>query len=112
LAGVVVGVSEGLMEVVEEAGNSPGDGGVAFDLAVPAVVGGLGGEVQLGGVSLSEPGCVGRGGEEFGACEEEVALAGAFGGEAEAVPELEFGLEEVRLEPLDGGGWQLAVADG
>lgn len=112
LAGVAVGVGEGLVEVGEETGDSPSGGGVAFDLAAPAVVGGLGRESQLGGVSLAEPGCVGRGGDEFGAGQEEVALAGAFAGKAEAVPELEFGLEEARLEPLDGGGWQLAVADG
>ena len=93
LAGVVVGIGEGLVEVGEETGDSPSGGGVAFDLAVPAVVDSLGRKVQLGGMSLAEPRCVGRGGHEFGAAEEEVALAGAFGGEAEAVPELEFGLK-------------------
>src|SRR5207244_4254362 len=65
---------------------------------------------------LAESGGVCRCRNEFGAAEVQVALTWSFLRQTQAVPELQLGLEEVRLEPVDGrsgssactqlfGGW-------
>lgn len=88
--------------VGEEAADPVGDGVLSFGLAGSAAFDGVLGELLLAG----EPGPQARwalaGGEELRAAEVEIALAGPFGGCSQAVAEFEFGLEEVRLEPVQG----------
>jgi hypothetical protein len=69
-----------LTEVGEQPGDAPGDGLVAFGFAGPSLLGGLGGQLELGAVSFEQPGGVSGSGDELGAGQEQVALAGAFGG--------------------------------
>lgn len=85
---------------------------VSFDLAVPASLAGVVDELRFGGQSLLEAGGVGGGVEELRAGEDEVAFAGSFLGQAEAVAEFEFGLEEVGLQPGHGVGVEAVVAQG
>ncbi|MFC4016274.1 hypothetical protein ACFOY2_54345 [Nonomuraea purpurea] len=89
-------------EVDEQVLDSPGDGGVSFDLAGPTALVGVLDELVLDFQPGVEPWRVVRGGDELGAGQVEVTLAGPLGGKAEAATELEFGLEEVALEPVDG----------
>ncbi|WP_326608184.1 hypothetical protein [Streptomyces sp. NBC_01800] len=111
----VGGIVERLAEVGQQLLDAVGGAAVAFDLAVPAVVGGVGGEGVLELAPCSQPGCVDGCGDELRAGQVEVALAGALGGEPQAVAEFEFSLEEVRLQPVDGflgqgSGLQLRAA--
>jgi hypothetical protein len=75
---------------------------VSFDFAVPASSPGVGDELVFGAQALSDAGGAVAGGDEFGAGEHEVAFAGSLGWEAQAVPEFEFGFQEVGLEPVHG----------
>ena len=77
----VGGVFEGLTEVGQELFDAVGGAAVTFDLAVPAVVGGIGGESVLDLASCPQPGRVGGRGDELRAGQVEAALAGAFGGQ-------------------------------
>lgn len=103
---------ERLVEFDQQSGDAAGSGRVAFHLAVPAALGCLCGEGALGGMPLEEPWGVGGGSDEFRAGQVEVAFAGSLEGEPEAVSELEFGLEEVGLEPLHRRCGKSAVAHG
>src|SRR6266567_4970687 len=91
-----------LTEVGEQAFQAPGDRGVPFHLPGPAAFAGVLDELLFDLEPGPQPWDVLGGGDELGAGQVEVALARSFGGQAQAVPELEFGLEEVALEPVDG----------
>jgi hypothetical protein len=79
---------------------------VPFDFAGPAALVGVLDELVFNLQTGSQSWGVVGGGDELGAGQVEVAFAGAFGRQAQAVAELEFGLEEVALQPVDGLGGQ------
>jgi hypothetical protein len=58
----------------------------------------------LDGEAGAEVRLVLAGGDELGAGQDQVAFTGPFLGQTQAVPEFEFGLEEVGLQPVDGIG--------
>jgi len=53
---------------------------------------------------------VGAGGDELRAAQDQVALARSLGGQSQAVAELELGLQEVGLQPVDRVGIQPVLA--
>ncbi len=95
------GLSRGrrLAKVVEQLLEPVGGVLVSFDFSVPAAFDGVLDEGQFQLVALHEPRGVVTRGEEFGTGEHEVAFAGAFLWQAQAMSEFELGLEEVGLEP-------------
>jgi hypothetical protein len=76
---------------------------VSFDLTGPAAFGCVGDELFFGVQPFLQPGDVLRCGDELGAAQVDVALARTLLGQAQAVAELEFGLVEVGLQPVEGG---------
>ncbi len=83
---------------------------VPLDLTVPPTCSSIKGKRPLDLAPGSQPGCVLGRGDELGAGQVEVALAWALGGQAQASAELKLGLEEVGLEPVDGGVREGVVA--
>lgn len=71
---------ERLVEVGQELVDAACDGFVAFDFPIPALGSCLVGEGEFGCVAVPEPWRVLRRGDELRAGEEQVALAGSFGG--------------------------------
>lgn len=74
-----------LLEVGEQAAQAAGDGGVAFCFAGPAALVGVLSELLLDVQPGLQPRGVFGGGDELSAGQVEVALAGTFGGQAQAV---------------------------
>ena len=68
---------------------------MAFNLPCPTASGSVVDELLLDGEAGAEPGGVVATGDELRAGRHEVAFARALLGQAQAVPEFEFGLEEV-----------------
>jgi Domain of unknown function (DUF4158)/Tn3 transposase DDE domain len=95
-------------ELVEKVREARGGAAVAVDLAWPASLLGVFGETQLGLAAGAESRGVLGCRDELGAGEVEVALAGAFARQAQAVSEFELGFEEVGLQPIDRGAGELA----
>jgi hypothetical protein len=89
-------------EVSEKSDQAAGDRGVPFGLAGPAVLAGVVDELLLDLQPGSQPWGVLAGGDELGAGQVEVAFTRALGRQAQAVAELELGLEEIGLQPVHG----------
>ncbi|GAA1888327.1 hypothetical protein GCM10009753_16130 [Streptantibioticus ferralitis] len=68
---------EGLAKVGQQLLDAVGGAAVAFDLSIPAVIGGVGGEGVLDLAPCSQPRRVGGCSDELRAGQVEVALAGA-----------------------------------
>src|SRR5260370_28387281 len=101
-SGLIIGCVAGLCELGEQAAEAAGDALVTVDLAVPASLPGIVGQLPLDAEAVTKPRRVlGRGGA-LCAGEGEGAVAGAFLGEAQAVAEFQLGLIEAGLEPGEG----------
>ncbi len=73
-------------EVGEELLEASLGGLVAFDVPGPPPAAGVVDKLLLDGEAVTKPGGVAAAGEEFGAGQDEVAFAGAFGGQSQAGP--------------------------
>ncbi|MGW0807885.1 hypothetical protein [Nonomuraea sp. NPDC002799] len=97
-----------LSEVSKEGIEPPDHGLVSFDFAGPAAFVSVPDQLLFDFQGGPESWGVGRSGDELGAGQIEVALARALGGQAQAVAELEFCLEEVCIA-LRVDGWHSAA---
>jgi hypothetical protein len=85
---------------------------VALDLALPAAFSGIVGQLPLQAKAFAKTRCVLRGGDELRAGQVDIALTRPFLGQTQAVAELQLGLVELRLEPVQSALVELTPTQG